>query len=98
MTMTLAMQQGHLKRLTGQARGPMQVARNSAGEKAKDAPTRNAGMPGAPGGNVMTFSMDDLSGEGSLEDQIKEKLKEMGVDADNLEIGSIGGDEKKKKD
>ena len=42
------------------------------------------------GGNVMNFSLEDLSGEGSLEDQIKEKLKEMGVEADNLQMGEMG--------
>ena len=45
----------------------------------------------------MSFSMDDLNGEGSIEDQLKEKLKEMGVETGDLEIGSSSSDSDKKK-
>lgn len=96
LALVTGMQRGNLKRLTGQARGPMQVTRNSAGEKASGGANQAAGMPGKPPAGMMTFTMDDLSGEGSLEDQIKEKLKEMGMDADNIQVkGSTDGEKKK---
>ena len=95
MAMAFALQQGSLTRLSGVATSPVQVARNSDGKESSGG-SQQAGSQPKEVGQVMTFfSMDDLSGEGSMEDQIKEKLKEMGLDADNLQFGSApGGGEK----
>ena len=97
----LSMQSSQLKSLTAQKKSPMMVARNSAGEASKGGPARPgipAGMP-VNGKTMSTFTLDNLSGEGSLEDQIKEKLKEMGVDTSNIQMNSIPGqgDSSKKK-
>lgn len=95
----LAMQTGKLKRLTASAKAPMMVARNSQGEKTEGTSESQAAMPeGVPAG-AKVITLDGLSGEGSLEDQIKEKLKEMGLPTDNIKIkGGPGGEPKKDED
>lgn len=86
----LTMQSGNLKSFTGQTKSPMAVARNSAGEASKGGAKRPGMPPGLPGnGKMMSFTLDDLSGEGSMEDQIKEKLKEMGIDTSKIKMGSM---------
>ena len=89
----LAMQSSQLKSLTAQKKSPMMVARNSAGEASKGGSAGRPGMPpNLPGGSkTMSFSLDNLSGEGSLEDQIKEKLKEMGIDSSNIKMSTLPG-------
>lgn len=75
----------------------MQVARNSDGVKVEGSASGTPAIPGMPdGAKVMSFQMGDLSGEGSLEDQLKEKLKEMGIEG-NIEIGSPGSAPEKDK-
>ncbi|MFK7767389.1 MAG: hypothetical protein AB8B55_09225 [Mariniblastus sp.] len=87
----LQMQSGKLKKMTAEIDSPMMVSRNSDGEKVEGADQKTAAdIPGVPAGaKVMSFSMDDLSGEGSLEEQLKEKLKEMGIEGD-IKMGSPG--------
>ena len=98
LTMTLAMQHDPWKRINGVQTTPMLVVRNSLGVVNENAETRPgmSAIPGIPGGNQqMIFTMDDLSGEGSIEEQLKEKLKEMGIDSDNIKIGKPPGPPKK---
>ena len=86
----LAMQSDKLPKLMAKAKSPMQVARNSDGEKVEGSASGTPAIPGMPAGaKVMSLQMGDLSGEGSLEDQLKEKLKEMGIEGD-IQIGSPG--------
>ena len=76
----------------------MMVARHSSGKTVEGSKSATPEVPGVPAGaKVMSFSMDDLNGEGSIEDQLKEKLKEMGVETGDLEIGSSSSDSDKKK-
>ena len=87
----LSMQSGRLESMTGTKKSPLGIARNGAGEASKTSSMR----PGTPAGmpsnaKTMSFTLDNLSGEGSIEDQIKEKLKEMGIDADKVKMGTSG--------
>ena len=93
----LAMQSDKLPKLKAKTKSPMQVARNSDGVKVEGSASGTPAIPGMPdGAKVMSFQMGDLSGEGSLEDQLKEKLKEMGIEG-NIEIGSPGSAPEKDK-
>lgn len=89
--LSLAMQHGYLKKMIGEADTPMLVVRDSSGEKANGAGSLPQGMKmpaGMTGGTIMQL---DLNGEGSIEDQIKAKLKEQGIDTSNIKIGTLPG-------
>lgn len=95
----LSMQSGNLKKLTGETVSPMMVARNSSGEKSESSGANSAVKMGMPGGaQVIQFDAGDLEG-GDLQAKIREKLKEQGIDVDNMKIegldGLPGGEKKK---
>ena len=80
----LAMQSRKLELLTAKRKTPMMVARNSLGKKSGGAVA--SGPPGGIPAGAKVITLDGLSGKGSIEDQLKEKLKEMGLPTDNIKI------------
>ncbi len=102
----LSMQSTELKKLIGKRTTPMMVARNSDGEKVEgdddssSASVMPAGIP--KGAQVFKLELGDVE-DGSIEEAIRKKLKEQGIDMGDAKIEGIGppkgapsGDKKKK--
>ena len=67
------------------------IARNSSGEKAEagsaGGPSAIQGLPA--GSRVIQFNMEDLGEGGDLQEKIREKLKEQGIDLGDAKIQGI---------
>ncbi len=83
LCMLLAAQSDRLQRLTGQSQSPMMASRDSDGKAAEGKQALTGEMPGLPpGAKVIRL-------EGGNLDDIKDKLKDMGIELDGANVKMI---------
>ena len=98
----LATQSTELKTLVGETKSPMMFARDSSGKKVEGgdetAAATPAGMPA--GAQMIQLDLGDIEG-GDIQEAIRKKLEEQGIEIGDAEISGLdslpGGDKKKEK-
>lgn len=97
--LVLSMQAAKLEKLTAQAEPPNLVARNSDGKQASDEAKNQMNLPGGvpSGARVINLDLGDLEG-GDMQEAIRKKLKERGIDIGDAKIEGASNVKKKKDD
>ena len=94
----LAMPSGNLKRLTAQEQPPTMMTRNSDGQTTEGQVAGQAQVPQVPeGARMIQLDFGDLQGE-DLQEALREKLKEEGIEIGEGQIQGLDKLPKKDKD